>query len=957
MKENVKMRNPWSRRAVVRRLRVGALMAAALSAAMASADVFTLSQVPNSLAEWKNQSFYVSGAAPSGTSSDVIEIPRGMMVTVTDRQTDVVSFLSAVGNIRVLGSTDASQSQGKLVLDVSEGATVEFTGCIRDDSSGSTYAKVEKVGKGVLKLKNVDAQAYCSSWDVAEGELWLPPPDVASVYTHVKSYGLVWVAPGAVLRTDLSAETFTSETNGKSNSCHVRFQGLFNDGEVRNESDTKTIIKVYHAKILPPQDACEGSFLGKLRIFASGGSFKLHGIANNFTDYIELIGDEANYPAELSVRTFGAKGGGVSSLGANDKAVSISGALGGCLTYAGTGETSDKDLMFIAGTKTTVAPSEISGGEHGGLTLTGAFSYWTSSVGWIPHIVFSGNHRNPCTFAGTLADFTTKVFDGTTSMTYPRYLKKTGTGEWYFPANPKLTTGATIEVADGTLAFDSIAGRGYDCSLGRATACFGWEAVQPLEANRVSYAYALGSASGTEAGMMECRGAEAQLCTDRPFALKGRGGFRANTCGLLRFADVYGLGSGAKALLLDGSSVLENEVHDIRDGEGVVSVEKSGSGTWVMGGDLTFSGSLSVLGGKLIVRRPSKAFRQYRLMIKEIVDNNRELLQKRGDENVESTGRTVLSLVEIGLWAADGSRQNMNLAYRANVAALKAGEFAIGGERTFNPDHGKPELSALIFDGCRYTSADSKFGEVWQPLTASFAINGVNQQAPRLDSPGSWIPVDMYLPEGAKPIDHFDVMSGVENNSRLAPSAFQLLASVDGIHWEEVSATESLQDAAKIKYVWMSDGTPGSLVDGGLPPYNPASADFDRAAGWKTTRQASEREFAQLTNVGTVSVANGATLAFEGESPPSLHALRLDAAKGGVIDGFSLAEDGTLIVMGDIPNTGNFALPVDFVNVVGLKNLNRWNLSIEGTHPRHRRISVMGGRVMICDPGFAIVIR
>lgn len=167
-----------------------------------------LAQVPNSLAEWKNQSFYVSGAAPSGTSSDVIEIPRGMTVTVTDRQTDVVSFLNAVGNIKVLGSTDASQSQGKLVLDVSEGATVEFTGCIRDDASGSTYAKVEKVGKGALKLKNVDAQAYCSSWNVAEGELWLPPPDVASVYTHVKSYGLVWVALGAVLRTDLCAETF-----------------------------------------------------------------------------------------------------------------------------------------------------------------------------------------------------------------------------------------------------------------------------------------------------------------------------------------------------------------------------------------------------------------------------------------------------------------------------------------------------------------------------------------------------------------------------------------------------------------------------------------------------------------------------------------------------------------------------------------------------------------------------
>ena len=136
--------------------------------------------------------------------------------------------------------------------------------------------------------------------------------------------------------------------------------------------------------------------------------------------------------------------------------------------------------------------------------------------------------------------------------------------------------------------------------MGLATRCYDAAAAQPTDDRRVPYAILLGGDREDQTGMLESRAAEIQQCMDRPFGLKGRGGFRAN-CGPVRYADVFGVGSNAKTLVLDGTNEVENMVCDIRDGEGAVSVEKNGSNTWVLGGDQTFTGGITVEGGTLIV--------------------------------------------------------------------------------------------------------------------------------------------------------------------------------------------------------------------------------------------------------------------------------------------------------------------------------------------------------------------
>ena len=923
----------------------------ALVQGIALAETFTLKQVPSSLADWKDSAYYVEGAAPTGASTDEIVIPLGMTVTVSyPTDSTVIAFLNGIDNVKPAHTQVSDGPIAKFVVNVENGSTLDWTSRfyshVSDKNVHGSYSHVQKTGKGALRLCNTGAYAYQSRFVVSDGEMWLPPLPDGTTSKQYKYYGAVLVEADGIVRTD--------RCNGSNAIWDL--DGLYNDGVVKTESDTSTTVYLgSDSNLLPPQNMkCDGQYNGKLSIYVRNAHLELMG-TNSTVNYLAING-YASYGTrqmpEMRAIQLGMKSDATSALGKADPAIHIEGDIGGRFIYCGKGETSNKDLRLIS-----YAHSEINGGEHGGLRLTGSFTRYGSSTTWNPVVVFGGDHTNACEFAGSNADF---LFSNTPSSqyygrTYVRYIKKIGTGEWHFPFNINYTSGGTVAVADGTLSYDYMDVKGRLSSLGLSTNCFAEAAQQPLPENHVDYAFLLGGDSETETGIFESRTNSVQLCTDRPFGLKGRGGFRAN-CGVVRYANVFGATAGNATLVLDGTNAYENIVCDVSDGTkgGTVSVEKNGVGTWVLGGDQTFTGSLTVNGGTLVVRRPAQAYRRYRLLIKEIVDNNEALLERRG--TTSGTGTKNVSFAEVGLWDEDNRRVNMNLAYNPDYRTLLPGQCAWGW--SLRMSGATAELTTtLLFDGNRYTKVNGS--KIYGAVNNSFIAygSGVTNPGARQSDPLTWIPLDMYLADGEKPVHHFDVFTGdTEGLLGQVPAVFQLLASVDGIHWDEVSDNKTYEHS-NTKYVWLSTGLGGSIRNNDIGDLNsPDTSTFNRADGWTTTKTVPTKVFSLLENVGPVAVANGATLKYEGDAAgaPALSSLKFATGSTGSIDGFAFAQKGTFEI-DEMPES-SVSIAVTLPNSTGLSNLDSWDVEVGGAIKAGCRVAATEAGFTITKKGFCVIL-
>ena len=923
----------------------------ALVQGIALAETFTLKQVPGSLSDWKDSAYYVEGAAPTGASTDEIVIPLGMTVTVSyPTDSAVIAFLNGIDNVKPEHTQVSDGPIAKFVVNVEEESTLDWTSRfyshVSDKNVHGSYSHVQKTGKGALRLCNTGAYAYQSRFVVSDGEMWLPPLPDGTTSKQYKYYGAVLVEADGIVRTD--------RCNGSNAIWDL--DGLYNDGVVKTESDTSTTVYLgSDSNLLPPQNMkCDGQYNGKLSIYVRNAHLELMG-TNSTVNYLAING-YASYGTrqmpEMRAIQLGMKADATSALGKADPAIHIEGDIGGRFIYCGKGETSNKDLRLIS-----YAHSEINGGEHGGLRLTGSFTRYGSSTTWNPVVVFGGDHTNACEFAGSNADF---LFSNTPSSqyygrTYVRYIKKIGTGEWHFPFNINYTSGGTVAVADGTLSYDYMDVKGRLSSLGLSTNCFAEAAQQPLPENHVDYAFLLGGNSETETGIFESRTNSVQLCTDRPFGLKGRGGFRAN-CGEVRYANVFGATAGDATLVLDGTNAYENIVCDVSDGTkgGTVSVEKNGSGTWVLGGDQTFTGTLTVNGGTLIVRRPAQAYRRYRLLIKEIVDNNEALLERRG--TTPGTGTKNVSFAEVGLWDEDNRRVNMNLAYNPDYRTLQPGQCAWGWSLRMSGT--TAELTTtLLFDGNRYTMVNGS--KIYGAVNNSFIAygSGVTNPGARQSDPLTWIPLDMYLADGEKPVHHFDVFTGdTAGLLGQVPAVFQLLASVDGIHWDEVSDNKTYEHS-NTKYVWLSTGLGGSIRNNDIGDLNsPDTATFNRADGWTTTKTAPTKVFSLLENIGPVTVANGATLKYEGSAAgaPTLSSLKFATGATGSIDGFAFAQKGTFEI-DEMPES-SVSIAVTLPNSTGLSNFGSWDVEVGGAIKAGCRVAATEAGFTITKKGFCVIL-
>jgi len=321
---------------------------------------------------------------------------------------------------------------------------------------------------------------------------------------------------------------------------------------------------------------------------------------------------------------------------------------------------------------------------------------------------------------------------------------------------------------------------------------------------------------------------------------------------------------------------------------GLGGIVKSGSGTTCATGVNTYSGDTVVAGGTYAVVTESSAAPKY----------FRFTFQNSGGAS---------QFAWLKLCSADGSIQSTGLT-EANVgtaaASLSQGTYS----RTTDFSQWGGEGIANVFD----ESPDTKFGG---------SANGE---------------IVMRLPDSAKRIATFDVMSGGDDNPytdrRL--EYFKLEASLDGNTWQTVSEVD-VTDQNAVNRAWYSGGS-GFLVR--MPGDASTVADATIPAG------------------STVQVKPGATLAVE--TAMTISKLRIDlddekdvvenSATPGTIAGFKPAANGTLelVYTGSEPLGNEVTLGLDFESIDGLANetLKTWSCTLNGQSSKYRLVTGEGAR-------------
>ena len=112
-----------------------------------------------------------------------------------------------------------------------------------------------------------------------------------------------------------------------------------------------------------------------------------------------------------------------------------------------------------------------------------------------------------------------------------------------------------------------------------------------------------------------------------------------------------------------------------------------------------------------------------------------------------------------------------------------------------------------------------------------------------------------------------------------------------------------------------------------------------------------------MGNVGPVTVANGATLKYEGVAAgaPALSDLKFATGATGSIDGFAFAQEGTLEI-DEMPGS-SVSIAVALPNSTGLANVGSWQVKVGGQNKPTYRVAAREGGFTVTKKGFCIILR
>ncbi|OYW77380.1 MAG: hypothetical protein B7Z37_04430 [Verrucomicrobia bacterium 12-59-8] len=300
---------------------------------------------------------------------------------------------------------------------------------------------------------------------------------------------------------------------------------------------------------------------GSFGLIKSGAGAAILSGTNTFTGAVS-----ANQ-GSLTVGSI-ADGGTASALGAGTVINFGSAAQVGTLIYTGTGSSTNRSVVLAS---TSTGGGTITNNGSGALLLSGTFANAGSAV---KTFTLSGSNNGANEFQAALVDSS----GGALSFV------KTGLGAWLLSGTSSFT--GALSVNQGALTLTSLADSGINSAAGAGGT--------------------INLGSGTNlAGSLIYIGSGAATNRAINFAATTTGGATINSSGsgALVFTGVFSnTGTGTKILTLGGTNSGDNEIQNVlSDGSGTLALTKTDSGTWILSGENTFSGAVTLNAGTLVL--------------------------------------------------------------------------------------------------------------------------------------------------------------------------------------------------------------------------------------------------------------------------------------------------------------------------------------------------------------------
>ena len=835
--------------------------------------------IPGSTGGWSSAASWQGGVPGAGST---VEVPEGADLPVTDAD---MAIAGTVGEIKL-----------------GEGSTVTFT----LNADGTYTGKITgggtivKDGAKTLQIESTGSKDYYVKGGirVLGGTFKCPQVWDASFHSDSMSFGDVYVAEGA-----------TFHTCGQN--AHTYFSKLTGMGMVVNYTYCTKTYQGWPMRLEPAEQyAFEGIFDGYI-------SLQIDAPVDFLSKNSSSTGGASIYldRGDVGVMSFG-NGHGKSSIGLNydfwekENLVYkpfVFNSLGR-IRYLGTGETSDRQFCLNAD-----YPATIDAGTNGNLVLNGKVY---SKYGAYTTLVLSGSNTAESVLSGEFVE----------NDDWSTAIVKRGPGVWMLSGGANRQNAGLVAVEEGTLRFDTLTEVGTPCSFGLSTKVRQPWTAPNVEPPSADYALLLGSADAE--GVLEYVGerywettCDKATTATRPIAVTGKGGrLVADAQRAIGFRGAFAADEAGAKLTLAGETP-NSVLYDVTDNHGPMSVAKEGAGQWTLGGDLTFSGKLTVKEGTLVVSSLlGKSYTWYRFTITK--SNIWAYREKYAD-----MGTYYMQLRELVLSDAAGARVNRGVTGVADRAIPQPGEASVWQAKVSD---GTSDAIYKLFDG--------------DPSGKTMFTTLCGTDFARPDAASTWIPVVLRVPAGTSSATSYDLVTREYQYNPWDIQCWKLEASTDGVFWDTVADVNSDEVIPHAKGgLWYSSGDAFSSDE----PHTGYAFGLDNG---KSLRAGEPDQLAHAA----VSVAPGATLKAEG----SVKISKLELAPGGAgtIDGFELDEAGTINLTGVERLTASVAVPVTFANVTGAESVANWSVTL-GNRRSHAKASYADGKITIDPPGLAIIIR
>jgi len=824
-----------------------------LALAASAADEYSIWN-PNGSGGWSDASRWQGGNVPSSGGNVLID---GAEAYVTDADYELLKSLTRL----------RFKNNGSLDMRFDEDHT-DFSVNTIMDYSGNEGGTLIKSGTGLLVHTGVGNGFKVDKFIVTNGTLRIDYAVGSTVSSTVIAQNIFGAYGSGVLAFN--------------NSTVPKINGLVGDGTVSNclssmqfafTGGTRENPMVFSGTL---GKNIEASFYSGCQYFTNP---ERTGIGTNTRVSGGFVG----------VSKFGAASGDAGSLGTQEYIVRFQGTGGG-VVYAGDNvESTSKKIFFDNNCRT----AELDAGVNGGVTFTGDFN--ASNCDRVIPLTLSGDNAAAATVQSAFSGAADTVFA----------VVKKGSGAWRFSNLARYYIGSVF-VEDGTLEYASMAEAGTASSLGAGVKLTRAAANTYENATKVPWAFCLGTHSTT--GTFAYVGSSDVACTSRLFAVKGTGVVKSDTSASLFYKGATSFDDeGANTLVLDGSGSWDN-FSDVTNGIGSLSVEKRGSGTWTLGGNVTLSGGIVAKGGTL--RIANGPYRWYRFTVKKLQDGNARYLEFK----------------QFRLSAADGAQCNANLT-ESSEAKDAGNNFRLGeGECKWNHSvaySDQDKGGRLLVNAFKSTSMVS-------------AQRSGTSSRPTPSNSSTWVSFTFRISDDAKPVAYYDLQAQNSNDDR-QPKDWMLEASCDGRNWDVID-TQADQGVSASGYRWYSSDD--TTFDEAHPGYPIASAPSG-----------------VTTEIGPVTIAGGT---LDVASPVVVSNLTVDASSsGGVVKGVTFAANGVIDVQNaNFPaDSRDFELPLTLSACEGADNIARWALSLDGVPNARLDVYVSDGKIRLIRRGFVLIYR